>query len=357
MRILETEKEEEEYMIFLKNHDRCDFQQSLEWAKLKNKWIREVILAEDEQNNIIGSLLILIRKMPIFGNLMYSARGPVCDIHNKQVLTQITEGAKFLAKKYNAIALRMEPEIESNDQKFREIITELGYYIKDDAKSFKEEVQAKNVLRVNLKGKTEEEIFNKFHQKTRYNVRTAIKKGIIVKEGKKEDLKEFYKIMVITGNRDGFIVRPLEYFERMYDCMGPENMKILIAYYNGKPISATIPITFGNKTSYLYGASSNEHRNLMPNYLLQWEMIKIAIKNKSILYDLRGIEGKADNSNGLYRFKKGFGADYIELIGEINYAFKPLTYKLYRISEKIFRNIRSTIAKIKRKINKNNLSN
>ena len=58
MRILEAEKEEEEYMIFLKNHDRCDFQQSLEWAKLKNKWIREVILAEDEQKNIIITINI-----------------------------------------------------------------------------------------------------------------------------------------------------------------------------------------------------------------------------------------------------------------------------------------------------------
>ena len=351
MRILETEKDEEEYISFLKKNERCDFQQSLEWAKLKKAWDREVILAEDENKNIIGSLLVLIRKMPIFGNLMYSARGPVCDIHNKNVLSQITEGAKLLAKKYNAIALRLEPEIESNDTKFREIITDLGYYIKDDAKSFKEEIQAKNVLRVNLRGRTEEEIFNNFNQKTRYNVRIAIKKGVIIKEGTKEDLNEFYKIMLITGMRDGFIVRPLEYFKRMYDCMG-ENMKILMAYYNEKTISATILITYGNKASYLYGASSNEHRNLMPNYLLQWEMIKIALKNKSVLYDLRGIEGKADSSNGLYRFKKGFGANYIELIGEVNYSFKPLIYKLYRISEKIYRNIRSTKAKIKRLIMK-----
>ena len=354
MRILETKIDEKEYVKFLKSNDRCDFQQSLEWAQLKNNWIREVILAEDDNKKIIGSLLVLIRKMPIFGNLMYSARGPVCDIHNKQVLTQITEGAKFLAKKYNAIALRLEPDIESNDKIFREIITELGYNIKDDAKSFKEEIQAKNVLRLNLKGKTEEEVFNNFHSKTRYNVRIASKKGVIIKEGTKEDLKVFHKIMVITGKRDGFIVRPLEYFERMYDCMGSENMKILTAYYNEKPISATILVHYGNKTSYLYGASSNEYRNFMPNYLLQWEMIKIAIKNRSVLYDLRGVEGKADNSNGLYRFKKGFGADYIELIGEVNYAFKTLTYKLYRFSEKTYRNIRSTKAKIQRKFSKNN---
>ncbi len=80
--------------------------------------------------------------------------------------------------------------------------------------------------------------------------------------------------MVETGSRDGFIIRPLEYFEKMYDELAPKHMKLLMAYYEDKPISGIIPIMYGNKTWYLYGASSNSHRNLMPNYLLQWEMIK-----------------------------------------------------------------------------------
>ena len=349
MRILETKSDEEEYTRFLESNERCNFQQSLEWAKVKTSWKREVILAEDSSKKIIGSLMVWIRKIPIFGNIMYSARGPVCDIHNMETLKQLTEGAKLLAKKYNAIVLRIEPDIKSDDTSFRNIMLELGYSIKDDAKNFREEIHPRYVFRLDTKDKTEDEIFKNFHSKTRYNIRLATKKGVTIKDGTKEDLKDFHKIMVTTGIRDGFITRPLEYFERMYDCLGPEHMKILMAYYEGKPISGVIPIMYGNKTWYLYGASSNEHRNLMPNYLLQWEMIKIAISRKSDIYDLRGVPGIADNSNGLFRFKKGFGAEYTEFIGEVYIPFKPLTYKMYKISEKIFRNVRALKLKFKKK--------
>ena len=348
MRLLETKLDEEEYKKFLENNERCNFQQSLEWSKVKTSWKKEVILAEDSNKKIIGSLMVWIRKIPIFGNIMYSARGPVCDVHNKEVLAQITEGAKKLAEKYNAIVISIEPDVKSDDKTFRNLMVELGYSIKDDAKNFREEIQPRYVFRLDTKNKTEDEVFKNFHSKTRYNIRLATKKGVTVKEGTREDLKDFHKIMVTTGIRDGFITRPLEYFERMYDCLGPEHMKILMAYYEGKPISGVIPIMYGNKTWYLYGASSNDHRNLMPNYLLQWEMIKIALSRKSDIYDLRGVPGIADNSNGLYRFKKGFGAEYTEFIGEVYIPFKPLTYKLYKFSEKTFRKLRAQKLKLKK---------
>ena len=340
MRFVTDEDSKKEYKKFLEGHERCNFQQSLEWAEIKKpNWKPEVILAEDENKNIIGSLCVWIRKMPIFGNMMYASRGPVCDIHDIKVMKQLTDGAKELAKKYNAIGLRIEPDIEKDDQAFRDIVTNLGYKIKDDAKNFREEIQPRYVFRLDIKNKTEDEIFAGFHSKTRYNVRLAIKKGVEVKEGTREDLKDFHKIMVETGARDGFIIRPLSYFEKMYDEMAPEHMKLLMAYHDGKPISGVIPIFYGNKTWYLYGASSNEHRNLMPNYLLQWEMIKMALARKDDIYDFRGVSGVVDESHpqyGLYRFKKGFGATFTEFIGEIYIPFKPLTYKLYKFSEICF---------------------
>lgn len=207
----------DKYNKFLSKHDRCNFQQSVEWGKVKDAWTNEIVLAEDSEGNIIGSISVLIRKIPIFGNIMYSSRGPVCDIHNKEVLKQLTDGLKELAKKYNAFVLKIEPDIKSDDQEFRKIVAELGYGIKDDAKNFSEEIQPRYVFRLDIKGKTEDEIFRGFHQKTRYNVRLATKKGVVVKEGKREDLKDFHEIMKVTGKRDDFIIRPLEYFEKMYD--------------------------------------------------------------------------------------------------------------------------------------------
>ena len=176
MRFVTDEKSMEEYKKFLESHERCNFQQSPEWAKVKNNWKNEVILAEDEQGKIIGALSVLIRKMPIFGNIMYSSRGPTCDIHNLEVMKQLTDGAKELAKKYNAIVLKIEPDIESNDEAFRNVVTNLGYKIKDDAKDFKDEIQPRYVFRLDIKDKTEEEIMAGFKQKWRYNIRLATKK-------------------------------------------------------------------------------------------------------------------------------------------------------------------------------------
>ena len=51
MRLLE-EKDKEFYKKFLESHDRCNFQQSLEWGDVKTSWKKEVILSENEDGSI-----------------------------------------------------------------------------------------------------------------------------------------------------------------------------------------------------------------------------------------------------------------------------------------------------------------
>ena len=347
-----TEQDKAKYKEFLEHHPRCNFQQSLEWGEVKTSWMKEVILAEDEKGNIRGSLCVMIRKIPIFGNIMYSSRGPICDVHDENVIQDLTKGASELAKKYKAFVLRIEPDVLKTDEKFREIMESNGYQIKDDSKDFKDEIQPRFVFRLNINGKTEDEVFAGFHSKTRYNIRLAKKKGVTIREGTKADLKDFHSIRVETGKRDGFIIRSLAYFEKMYDCLAPKHMKLLMAYHEDKPIAGIIPIMYGNKTWYLYGASSNSHRNLMPNYLLQWTMIQEAIQNGHEVYDFRGVSGVVDENHpqyGLYRFKKGFGAEFTEFIGEVYMPYKPFIYRLYKLAEKTFRTLRTWKKKLTQK--------
>ena len=112
MKILE-QKDEKKYKEFLEKHERGNFQQSLEWGKVKTSWKKEVVISEDFKGKIVGSVCVWIRKIPIFGNIMYSARGPVCNIHDEKILKDLTEGLNEIAKKYKAFALRTEPDVEA----------------------------------------------------------------------------------------------------------------------------------------------------------------------------------------------------------------------------------------------------
>jgi lipid II:glycine glycyltransferase (peptidoglycan interpeptide bridge formation enzyme) len=141
----------------------------------------------------------------------------------------------------------------------------------------------------------------------------------------KEELDNFVRIMQTTGERDGFNTRGKIYFERMLDALG-SNVRLYMAFYQDEPISGAISVNYAGKASYLYGASDNKHRNVMPNYLVQWEMIKWAIDEGAVLYDFGGMSGDMDENNplyGLYRFKKGFSGEMAELAGEFVKTYNP----------------------------------
>jgi len=289
----------------------------------------------------------LIRKVPFLNStLMYSPRGPVCDPHDRETFFRLLEGAKALAKKYKSYVLKLDPDIEREDSGFFEMAKSLGFKVANSSKNF-EGIQPRFVFRLDVKGRTEGELMQLFHQKVRYNIRLAVKKGVDVRVGSRSDIPEFHKIMAETGARDKFVIRSIEYFEKMYDCLAPEHMRLYLAYYEGKIVAGTIAVLYGNKCWYLYGASGNEYRNVMPNYLLQWEMIKWALHGGCDIYDFRGVSGDLDESNplyGLYKFKKGFNGKFTEFIGELDYVFNPLVYFAVEKGEKIFRELRRKLS-------------
>lgn len=337
MKEKELSVEEQEYEEFIQNNEMCDFEQSLAWNKIKTYWTNEQIIIK-RNKEIKLTINVLIRKIPIFGKIMYVPRGPIGDIYTEDILEELTTKLRELAKKVKAFVVLMEPDIRVDDKKFIKNAQKLGYKINSNSKSFREEIQARHNLRLNLKDKTEEEVFNSFASKTRYNIRLSTKKGVEIKELGKDGIEEFYELLKITGNRDGFIIRPIEYYKELFKYF--DGLTVLIAYYENTPIAGIMPLTYGNKTWYLYGASSNIHRNVMSTYLLQWEAIKIAMRNNSILYDFKGFSYKDGKPDGLYRFKSGFGTELVELIGEVNLEVKPLRYKLFKTSKKLYTTLR-----------------
>lgn len=316
--------------------------QSRNWGKVKDNWKWEGIISRDGSGKIRGTMAVLIRKLPVLPlTLMYAGRAPVCDIHDEETLRELTEGAKKLAKKYRSYELKIDPDVLSSDEQFVKIMADIGYSSSDSGKDF-DAVQPRYVFRLDIEGKTEEEVINFFTQKTRYNIRLAERKGVEIKLCGAEMCEEFAEIMLETGLRDGFVTRKAPYFAKILEKMG-DNARLYMAFLEDKPIAGTLAIYYGDKVWYLYGASSNESRNVMPNYLLQWFMICWAIEKKCRIYDFRGVSGDISEDNplyGLYRFKKGFNGDFIEFVAEMNYIFSKPIYHSVNYAQRIYRKLR-----------------
>ncbi len=318
---------------FIQNHPKGHFCQSAQWAAVKKNWTRKLVYTQNTTGEITGALSILIRKVPgLPFSLMYAPRGPVCDPSDRETLSALIQKAKAAARECGGYLLKIDPDIPHSNTDFIETMKELGFTLFGDGKNF-EGVQPRFVFRLNIEGKTEDEVFAQFHSKTRYNIRVAQKNNVEVRVCSLEALEDFTRLMKITGERDGFATRPKSYFEGLLKAMGP-HARLYMAYYEGTPIAGTIPIQYGDKTWYLYGASDNNYRNKMPNYLLQWEMIRWAIQSGCKIYDFRGVSGDLSEDNplyGLYRFKKGFSGELTEFCGEFNLILRPGVNKLVEL--------------------------
>lgn len=339
-----------EYEEFVSGHPRGEFMQSTRWQEVKSNWKWEAVVSRDGEGRIVGACGVLIQKMPLFGTtFLYAPRGPVCDIHDQQVLADLKSGVDQLAKIYNAHLFKMDPDVAADDQEFLRLMDKMGFARFYGPDGF-ETIQARFNYRLYLQGRTEAELMAGFTQKTRYNIRVARKHGVEVRPVGPERLDDFMKIYQVTGARDGFNTRPKEYFQRMLSALGP-HCRLYMGFYEGQAICGAIATNYAGKTCYVYGASDNAHRNVMPNYLMQMEMIRWAVETGCAVYDFQGISGDMENENGhmygLYRFKRGFGGQVDELAGEFNYLYKPVTARLVDAAIKANEQLRTLRRKLK----------
>ena len=331
---------------FVKSHEKSHFLQTPAWARVKEAWDWRGLLACDEEK-LVGAMSVLIRPLPLGFSLLYVPRGPVCDRNDPYVMAALLGMADDLAEAVNALELLMDPDELATNERFRELMRTWGFWEREDA-GFNN-VQAQHVFRLHLTGKTEDSVFADFCQKTRYNIRVAMRKGVQIrvytgdKKIPEQEINAFDRIMQETGSRDHFIPREKAYYRKVFAALGQEAV-LFMAYLGEEPIAGTIGVYSGGKGWYLYGASSNSHRNVMPNYLLQWEMVRMALERHCVFYDFRGVPGVLTRENplyGLYRFKKGFGGTYTKFTGLFVRSYRPLLAGCFDTALHLFRRLRT----------------
>lgn len=342
----DNKKELERYEEYVSNYDGASLMQSIHWAKSKFDWKSEYVYIEKE-GKIVAAMSVLLKKIPYFNSYFaYSPRGPVCDITNIELVNKIVKEVEKLKEKYNIFMFKFDPNIKY-DQDIENEYKKNGYKVLNKNVNKDDLIQPLHDMIIYLNGESEDELLKSFSEKTRYNVRLAKRKGVeVYYSHSKEDLKIFYELYQITAKRDKIGCRAYEYFETMLDSYDDDTIRIYVAKHEDDNLSAAIAFNYGGELFYLYGASSNTKRNLMPNYLMQWEMIKWALETKCKKYNFGGVLN-LDPANGLYKFKIGFCKKdgVTEYIGEINKVYKKginfVYEKVLPILKKIKRNLRN----------------
>lgn len=299
--------------------------QSQSWGVLKSRFGWDAI----HVTNVLAGAQILFRRLPLGLKFAYIPKGPVgetCD----DLWPLIDEECR----RRKAVFLKVEPDVWEDPNDRSQPLPPPGYRLSPHA------IQPKRTILVDLGG-DEEDILARMKQKTRYNIRLAMKKG--VKVHLSDDISSFYKMMQITGDRGAFGVHTKTYYQCVFDLFSARGQcALLLAKFENQELAALMVFASGSRAWYLYGGSSNLHRNLMPSYFLQWEAMRWARQKGCTQYDLWGIpdeteeileanfRSRSDGLWGVYRNKRGFGGEVKRAVGPWDRVYNPALYTFYR---------------------------
>ena len=318
---------------FLSIHPNAHLLQTSEWGELKSSfgWKPSRIITGN-----VG-VQILFRKLPLGFTVGYIPKLAI-NVRQLAFSQEFWREIDSVCKKNRSIFLKLEPDLW-NDQKLDTLALSEVEGWNTTLRTSPHYIQPPRTFIVDIKD-SEEEILARMKQKTRYNIRLAEKKGVTVRAW--DDIESFHKMMLLTGGRDGFGVHSLEYYRRAYELLQPKQMgELLVAEYEGKQLAALFIARNGNRAYYLYGASTDEERNRMPTYILQWKAMKWAKARGCEEYDLWGVpdedestleasfEKRHDGLWGVYRFKRGFGGELKRAVQAIDRVYNPLLYWAY----------------------------
>ncbi len=319
--------------------------QSARWARLKADFgwsAQRVVLRTIPSPDapLLGGASVLFRRLPWGQSVAYAPKGPAVDWSDPQQTRAVLTMARNAAIKARAALLKIEPDMPLT----LELTAALQFH---GFRLSPQRVQPLTTIVVDLSG-DEESILARMKQKWRYNIRLSARKGVTVREGRLNDLPAIQRLMDTTGARDGFSVHNAAYHRRATELFAPAGMMTwLLAEHEGDLLAAIAVFALGKTAYYMWGASADDGRNVMPNYAVQWAAMRWARSKGCTAYDLWGVpEEVGDNPEayaepeswgqgglwGVYRFKQGFGGRIVRFAGAWDLPLSGPGYALYKLA-------------------------
>ncbi len=314
---------------FVAGAEQCNVTQSYEWGQLLSTLDGEVLYVGvvDDRGKMCAAMLLLISHVSVSKSVyFYAPRGPIIDDPDSPAMTVLLNYVKALAHKHHAFMLKIEPGVADSDSKWLSALHRRGFVVNPEALHLRHEW----VLDI----RPDEQALLAGMKKTwRYCVRLASRKDVTVRRSESlADIDTFYRILQTTSQRDTFMIYDKSFYEKLVELYG-QNVALFIAEYEGQALGAALLVKMGRWCWYMYGASSNEHRDRMPNHLLQWTAIRWAKEQGCWYYNFRGIPDVLEESQpmwGVYLFKSGFGGYAMRSLETHDLSYNPLLYRLYR---------------------------
>ncbi len=301
--------------------------QSWAWGEFrKQTGVGLTRLMEIEDKRVQEVFQITWHKIP--KTKMYVGYCPKSAIPDMEALEEIKKAAKHK----EAILVKFEPnEIVDEDNKLRvEALSKMFDFVKGKP------LFTKFTFQLDI-SKSEDELLKNMHQKTRYNLRLAEKKGVeIVEDNTETGFEDYWKLTEETTKRQKFFAHGKSYHRKMWQTMTTSGMGHLFkAVYEGKVLTTWMIFILNGVIYYPYGASSNENREVMASNLMMWEVIKFGKKQNCTMFDMWGSLGPEPDDRdpwfGFHKFKQGYGAELVEFVGTYDLVISKPLYQIYNL--------------------------
>lgn len=369
---------DKEFNEFSSKHPCNTFFQTSYWGELKSNtgWVSH-ILGIKYKNKIKSATLLLSKKIPIFNKyIFYAPRGFLVDYNNNKDLKEFCDEITKYVKDNNGIFIKINPYVMYqerdvngnvvkdglNNKKVVKDLEKLGFKHNGFTIDYGKDLEPRWISVLDVKDKTSDELLKNMRPTTRWGINNSYKHGLKLVEIDESRLSEFKSLMEHTGERRGFIDRPLSYYKKMYQSFSKDNHikvllveldtkdylmnlkkqmevlnkkieqnnnrqdkkkaeKVLKEYLSQKEaitkkmkemkeiqknhgntivVAGGLFMIFGTQVISLFGASYREYMKFNGQFFLNFEMIKYAIQNGYEKYNFLGITGNFSEDSPMY---------------------------------------------------------
>jgi lipid II:glycine glycyltransferase (peptidoglycan interpeptide bridge formation enzyme) len=328
----------ERWDAFVAAHPEGHLMQSRAWAAARREtgW-SPLFLRLEAAGGIRAAALVLRRGLPgIRLSLLYLPRGPVLDYGDPFAVQAFAAELRRLAEDQRAFLVQADPAVTEDREGAQRALERMGF-LRQERQGLFRILQPRWVMRIPVERYGGPEgLLAALPHKTRYNIGLARRRGVrITSRTDAEACRTFHRLLWATGGRKGFPVRGLGFHEALWrHCVRAGFGEYLFAEQGSRLLAAIQVLRFGPRAWYMYGASSEEDRSLMPAYLLQWEGICRAWAAGCRCYDMRGVyspDPQPDHPEfGVYDFKRKFNAEMVRFLGEYDLVVRLRAHAAWR---------------------------